>query len=395
VTGPLDGIRVLDLTWALAGPYATMILADLGAEVLKIEIPDRGDFARQNRPFIEDVSAYFLSVNRGKKSLALNLKDPDDRSTFLKLASLSDVVVENFRPGTMERLELGYDVLQTHNPAIIYAACSGFGKNSPIAARGAYDIIIQAMAGTISINGQPDGPPTRVGFSVGDIAGGLYSALAILAALIERTKSGLGQAIEVSLFDAQLAMLENAFARYFATGDVPQRLGSRHPSIATFGVYPTANGHIALAAATESQWQCLCKAIDRPDLIEENRFATNALRSDNHEALNEIIARVLENRTTEQWLERLDKADVPCGPVNDIGQVVVGPQFRSSGMGVTVKHSRLGELKVLGSPMRFSRTPIEISTAAPDLGQHTQEVLSQLIGSDPPQGDGVGPDHQG
>lgn len=382
MTGPLRGVRVLDLTWALAGPYATMILADLGAEILKIEIPGKGDFARENGPFIEDVSVYFLSLNRGKKSLVLDLKSPRGRSIFLDLVAKSDVVVENFRPGTMERLGLGYEVLCERNPAIIYASCSGFGKDGPAASRGAYDVIIQAMAGTMSITGHPDGPPTRAGFSAGDIGGALYSCVAILAALVERTQSGKGQAIDVSLFDAQAALLENAYTRYLATGEVAQRLGSRHPAIATFGVFSTADGYIALAAATERQWRALCRAIERPELIADERFATNELRSTNREELDRIILEAFSSQTAAEWIARLDQADVPCGPVNDIRQAVESPEFQASGMKQVVRHARLGDVPVLGSPMRFSRTPVTISCASPDLGEHTRAVLSQLLDLD-------------
>lgn len=385
MSGPLGGFRVLDLTWALAGPYATMILADLGAEVIKIEIPGQGDFARQNEPFIDDVSAYFLSLNRGKKGITLNLKSPEGRSIFLDLVAKSDVVVENFRPGTMERLGLGYEVLRECNPAVIYAACSGFGRAHPDAARGAYDIIIQAMAGTMSITGQPDGPPTRVGFSIGDMAGGMYCSLSILAALVERAKSGQGQAVEVSLYGAQLAMLENAFARFFATGIVPERLGTRHSAIATFGVFATADGYIAMAAATQAQWEVLCHAIGRPELLADERFATNIARNANREALDSLICESFRSIRTDEWFKRLDAAGVPCGPVNDIAQVVSSREFEHSEMLVEIEHPRLGKMKVLGSPMHFSRTPVEIVRASPDLGEHTHSILSQLADVDAAQ----------
>lgn len=378
MNGPLGGVRVLDLTWMLAGPYATMVLADMGAEVIKVEQPGKGDFARQNPPFIGDQSAYFLSINRGKKSIVLNLKDEEDRARFLALVEEADVVIENFRPGTMERLQLGYETLRARNPALIYASCSGFGSNSPYAAHGAYDIIIQAMAGTTSINGEPKGGPTRVGFSVGDIGGGLFTALAILAALLERERSGEGQAIEISLFDAQVALLENAFARYFATGEIARQLGSRHPAIATFGLFETADSYIAVAAATEAQWKAMCTCIGLFELTTDPRFASNAARSQNRGALDELILPALRQRTTAEWMKLFTGADVPAGPVLNVEEVVESDQFEASGMRVEVEHPRLGRLVVLGSPMRFSRTPVVIKTAAPELGADTDEVLARL-----------------
>jgi len=380
MAGPLKGVRVLDMTWALAGPYCTMVLCDLGAEVIKVESPDGGDPSRKSLPFIEGVSSYFLSVNRGKKSVAVNLRHPQGKEIVLALANQSDVVVENFRPGVMDRLGLGYGALRSTNPRIIYAACSGFGQKGPYAHRPAYDVVVQGMGGTLSITGEAGGPPVRVGFSIGDIGGGIFTALGVLAALHERESSGQGQMVDISMLDGQIALLENAFARFFATGEVPQRIGTRHPLRTPFQAFPTQDGHIVLAAGEERFWQRLCQVINRPDLLRDERFKDNPSRTRNHDQLEPILKEITQTKKTAEWVALMDKNDIPCGPVNSIDQVVNDPHTAAREMITEVEHSKAGRLKVVNSPLKLSRTPVKIERACPELGEHTEEVLQNLLG---------------
>jgi len=380
MAGPLKGVRVLDMTWALAGPYCTMVLCDLGAEVIKVESPDGGDPSRKSLPFIEGVSSYFLSVNRGKKSVAVNLRHPQGKEIVLALANQSDVLVENFRPGVMDRLGLGYGALRETNPRIIYAACSGFGQKGPYAHRPAYDVVVQGMGGALSITGEAGGPPVRVGFSIGDIGGGIFTALGVLAALHERESSGQGQMVDISMLDGQIALLENAFARFFATGEVPQRIGTRHPLRTPFQAFPTQDGHIVLAAGEERFWQRLCQVINRPDLLGDERFKDNPSRTRNHDQLEPILKEITQTKKTAEWVALMDKSDIPCGPVNSIDQVVDDPHTAAREMITEVEHSKAGRLKVVNSPLKLSRTPVKIERACPELGEHTEEVLQNLLG---------------
>ncbi len=378
--GPLEGIRVLDMTWALAGPFCTMLLSDLGAEVIKVENPEEGDSSRKNFPHIEGVSSYFLSVNRGKKSITVNLRHPEGKKIVLTLAKKSDVMVENFRPGVMDRLGLGYKEIRAVNPKIIYAACSGFGQVGPYAHRPAYDVIVQGMGGTLSITGEEGGPPVRVGFSIGDIGGGVFTALGILAALQERQKSGEGQMIDVAMLDCQMALLENAFSRFFATGEVAQRLGTRHPVLTPFQSLPTKDGYIALAAAREDWWQKFCGIIGRPDLPQDERFKNNVLRTKNHKELEKILSEATRQRLTSEWVALMDKNDIACGPVNTIDQIAADPHTAARNMIRQVKHTTAGMLRVVNSPIKLSRTPVNIEKASPELGEHTEEILKELLG---------------
>jgi len=380
MAGPLKGVRVLDMTWALAGPYCTMVLCDLGAEVIKVESPDGGDPSRKSLPFIEGVSSYFLSVNRGKKSVAVNLRHPQGKEIVLALANQSDVLVENFRPGVMDRLGLGYGALRETNPRIIYAACSGFGQKGPYAHRPAYDVVVQGMGGTLSITGEAGGPPVRVGFSIGDIGGGIFTALGVLAALHERESSGQGQMVDISMLDGQIALLENAFARFFATGEVPQRIGTRHPLRTPFQAFPTQDGYIVLAASEERFWQRLCQVINRLDLPRDERFKDNPSRTRNHDQLEPILKEITQTKKTAEWVALMDKNDIPCGPVNSIDQVVDDPHTAAREMITEVEHSKAGRLKVVNSPLKLSRTPVKIERACPELGEHTEEVLQKLLG---------------
>ncbi|MFN8534605.1 MAG: CoA transferase [Dehalococcoidia bacterium] len=382
MTGPLHGIRVLDLTWALAGPYATMLLADLGADVIKLERPPRGDIARENGPFVGDVSTYFFSVNRGKRSIAIDLKTEAGRNIFIALVRHVDVLAENFVPGTMDRLGLGYSVLKDVNPRLIYAATSGFGQTGPYRSRPALDIIVQALSGLMSITGPEGGPAVRVGTSIGDIVAGLFTANGILAALVERDRSGLGQLVDVAMLDGQVAILENALVRYFATGETPHPLGTRHPVTTPFQAFPTADGSIVLSliGGGENAWERFAALVGRVDLIDDPRFATNALRTAHHADLEPILVAAFSQRTTAEWLADLDAQGIPCAPVQGVDRAAHDPQIAARRMVVALDHPRAGRISVAGSPVKLSRTPSDVSRPAPDLGEHTAEVLAEILG---------------
>jgi len=369
--GPLQGVRVLDMTWALAGPFCTMLLSDLGAEVIKVENPDEGDPSRKNFPFVKGVSSYFLSVNRGKRSITVNLRHPKGKEIILGLARKSDVLVENFRPGVMDRLGLGYKALREVNPRIIYAACSGFGQTSPYANRPAYDVIVQGMGGTLSITGEAGGGPVRVGFSIGDIGGGVFTALGILSALHERERSGEGQMVDVSMLDCQIAFLENAFARHFATGEVPERIGTRHPVLTPFQAYPTRDGYLVVAAARDPFWQKFCKVIQREDLVTDPK---------NHKELEKEVTQALKSKSTAEWVELMIQEDIPCGPMNRVDELAHDPHTTTREMIAEVKHSKAGNFKVVNSPIKLSRTPVKLEKANPELGENTEEILTGLLG---------------
>ena len=380
MAGPLENVRVLDMTWALAGPFCAMLLADLGAEVIKVENPEGGDTSRKNFPFVKEVSSYFLSVNRGKKSVTVNLQHPRGKEIVLSLAKKSDVLVENFRPGVMDRLGLGYAAVREVNHRIIYASCSGFGRTSPYAHRPAYDVIVQGMGGTLSITGEEGGGPVRVGFSIGDIGGGIFTALGILSALHEREKSGLGQMVDVAMLDCQMALLENAFTRFFATGEVPERIGTRHPVLTPFQALPTRDGYIVVAVARQDWWEKFCNLINRSDLISDERFKTNPDRTKNHKDLEAILKGITRTRTTSEWVADMEKADIACGPVNTVPQVASDPHTLAREMIAQVKHTQAGMLRVVNSPIKLSRTPVNLERASPVLGEHTEEVFGNLLG---------------
>jgi CoA:oxalate CoA-transferase len=355
VSGPLAGVKVVDLTRVLAGPYCTMVLSDLGAEVIKVEHPRGGDDSRHIGPFINGISAYFASLNRGKESRALNLKDPADREQFETLLIDADVLVENFRPGTMEKLGYGWEDLHRRFPRLIYAAVSGFGHTGPLAKRPAYDMVVQAMGGVMSITGQPDGPPTRVGTSIGDVTAGLFTAIGICSALFDRANTGEATKIDVAMLDCQVAILENAIARYAATGDVPGPLGARHPSITPFAAFAAADGHFVIAAGNDLLFRRLCEVIGCRAVADDARFATNALRTEHHAELQAEIEDALQSETVATWLERLEAADLPCGPINDVAAVLAHPQVRARNMVVQVDDDRLPGLEMAGNPIKNSR----------------------------------------
>ncbi|TMF07672.1 MAG: CoA transferase [Chloroflexi bacterium] len=380
--GPLAGLTVLDLTWVLSGPFASMVLGDLGADVIKVERPPFGDVARTTGPYICDWSTYFFSINRGKKSICLDLKKPEGRDLFLRLVEKADVVMENYTPGTMEKLGVGYETLSARNPRIIHAATSGFGQTGPDRDRPALDIIVHGMGGIMSITGEPGGPPVRPGISQGDITAGLYTAIGILAALQERERSGRGQMIDISMLDCQIAILENAFARYFATGEVPKPLGTRHPLATPFQAFPTKDGWIvvALSWGVENQWELFCATIGRSELIDDPRFDTPGLRTKHHGELEPVLNDALRQKTTAEWLRELDGIGLPCGPLNDIPSAAEHPQVKARGMLVDVEHPDGFSLRIADTPVKLGRTPGGIKGPPPALGEHTDEVLSRLLG---------------
>lgn len=382
MAGPLTGIRVLDLSRVLAGPFCTMILCDLGAEVIKVERPEIGDIARGNGPFIDGISSYFFSINRGKKSLTLDLASPRGKSIFLQLVKHFDILVENFVPGTMEKLGLSYPKVADVNPRIIYASCSGYGQTGPYAHKPAFDVVVQGMGGIMSITGEPGGPPIRPGISIGDIAAGLFTAIGILAALHERSMSGKGQIIDVGMLDCQVAIQENAFARYFATGEVPGPLGTRHPVTTPFQAFETKDGYIvvALVGGERNQWALFCSALGCIDLIDDPRFQTSWDRTVHYDELIPILTRAFKGKTTEEWVGELEEVNVPCGPVNTIDKVAQDPQVLVRNMIVEIPYPQVGEVKVTNTPIKLSRSQCQVSKPAPELGEHAQEVLRNLLG---------------
>lgn len=376
--GPLWGITVIDLTRVLAGPYCTMVLADLGARVIKVETPDGGDDARHFGPFVgpedDQKSAYFMSLNRGKESIALNLKDAADKIVFEQLLAQADILVENYRPGTMEKLGFGWDTLHKKYPRLIYAAASGFGHSGPYSKLPAYDLVVQGMGGVMSLTGQPDGEPTRVGTSVGDITAGLFATIGINAALFHRQQSGQGQKIDVSMLDCQVAILENAIARYAATGQVPGPIGARHPSITPFDAFNAADGYLIIAAGNDTLFANLCDAIGRPGLAEDPLFITNAQRTDHHEPLKEQLENALRGKNVTWWLEILAQAGVPSGPINSVDQVLEDQQVLARNMVV-----KAGSLKMAGNPVKMSAfDDPPTRPPAPDLDANRQKIIAEL-----------------
>ena len=385
--GALTGIRVLDLTRVLAGPYATMVLGDLGAEVIKLEQPGTGDESRNFGPFKNGFSLYFMSVNRGKQSLTLDLKAPQGKEIFLELVRQSDILVENFRPGAMKKLGLGYETLRQSHPSLIYAACSGFGQTGPYAERGAYDMIIQGMGGIISITGEPKRPPVRVGTSISDITAALFTAIGILSALHHRNRTGEGQLVDVGMLDGMVAILENAIVRHFATGEIPQPLGSQHPAITPFEAFESADGYVIIAIGNDSLWRKFCEHVERLDLVSDERFATNASRTTNHDQLYPILTEIMNgNAPPISGLKGLDALGVPCGPINTIDKVVNHPQVLAREMISKVSHDITGSVEVPGVPIKLSETPGQITAPAPALGEHTSKVLTGLLRKIPRNG---------
>lgn len=385
MSGALEGIRVVDLSHVLAAPTATMFLADLGAEVIHVE-PPRGDDAREFGPFIKEPdknrSGYFISLNRNKKSMVLNLKHAKGKKILRELIENSDVLVENFRPTTMKKLGFGWEEVQKINPRMIYAAISGFGHDAPAeyATRPAYDMVVQAYSGMMSITGPPEGPPCRVGSSVGDIFAGHQAVIGILAALIHRGKTGRGQFYDGSMVDGLFSVLESAVARYTIDGVVPGPLGSSHPSITPFQAFQTKDSWIIVAIGNDILWSRFCKIIEREDLINDQRFKTNPDRTENIKPLAEIIQGKIAKKTTSEWIDIFNKADLPYSPINNMKQICEDPIIKHRNMLVELDQPIAGKVKVAGSPIRLSETPGRVYSHAPLLGEHTEDVLKEILG---------------
>ena len=378
----LEGIRVLDLSRVLAGPYCTMMLGDFGADIIKIEPPKVGDDSRAFGPFVGKESAYFMSLNRNKRSITLDFKREEECELFREMVKHADVVVENYRPGTMEKFGLGYEVLKEINPKLIYAACSGFGHTGPYKEKPAYDIIVQAMGGIMSITGQENGEPTRVGASIGDITAGMFTAYGIMLGLFHRQRTGEGQKIDVGMLDCQLAVLENAIARYLISGDVPKPLGNRHPSITPFASFTAKDGHVIVGAGNDRLWIRLCTLLGCPELITDERFNDNGKRTANVKELTVIFNGIFKEKNINEWLILLEDAGLPCAPINTVDRVVNDTQIKAREMIVEVEHPIAGKTKMPGVPIKMSITPGQVEHHAPLLGQHTAEILQEVLGWD-------------
>ena len=381
MTLPLEHIKVLDLSRVLAGPYCTMLLADLGAEVIKVERPGTGDDTRQwGPPFAGGESTYYLSCNRNKKSITLNLKSDRGRAIAAELAAQSDVVVENLLPGTLSEYGLGYETLRQANPRLVYCSITGFGQNGPYRDRPGYDLLVQAMGGVMSITGESDGEPMKVGVAISDVTSGLYAAVGILSALNARERTGVGDRIDISLLDSTVSWLANVASAFLVTGSVPKRYGNAHASIVPYQTFAAADGHIVVAVGNDGQWERLCGALERPDLAADERFRTNALRVKNRDALIADLERFFAARPAADWLARLERAEVPAAPVNALDAVFADPHVLARRMLVETPHPTIGTLRMVGSPLKLDSIGRRSMTAPPLLGQHTEEVLWQRLG---------------
>ena len=380
---PLEGIKVLDCSQILAGPYCSMLLADMGADVVKIEKPGGGDDTRRmGPPFMEGESAAFLAMNRNKRSVVLNFKNSDGVAAMSRMLADADVIIENYRAGVMGRLGLDYDAVQELNPGIIYCSISGFGRTGPYAERAGFDLIAQGMSGVMSFTGIPGSPPVKVGVPMADLNAGLYSAYGILSAYIHRLKTGLGQYLEVSIMEAALAYTVWESASYFATGQIPPPLGSSHRLSAPYQALRTSDGHITIGAPNQSNWQRMCQAIGRQDLLELEKYSDNAGRLINREALEKDLEETFGTRTTDEWCEILDNAGVPAGPIYDMAQVWKDEQVQARDMDVSLEHPTVGTTHNIGLAAKLYGSPGKIHSPAPLMGQHTREVLSEAGFSD-------------
>ena len=379
MNGPLKNLLVLDLTRVLVGPYCTMMLSDLGARVIKVEAPEVGDDSRKFGPFIKDYSAYFMSLNRGKESIALNLKNEDDKKVFDKILAKADILVENFKPGTLEKWGYGWNDVSKKYPKLIYASASGFGQTGPLKELPAYDMVVQGMGGLMSVTGQPNSEPTRVGTSIGDITAGLFTTIGINAALYDREKTGKGTFIDVSMLDCQIAILENAIARYLSKNEIPKPMGSRHPSIAPFEAFKTKDSHIIIAAGNDKLFEKLCNVLEMSELFNDEKFNTNSLRSKNMDELKLILEDKLSSKITTDWVRLMEEERIPCGPIYNIKEAVENPQVQSRNMIVKAYHKVIGDFKLAGNPIKMSSYKDETTRGdIPDLDEHREKILKEF-----------------
>lgn len=377
---PLSGIRILDFSRILSGPCASMVLADLGAEVIKIESMEHGDETRNFPPYKGDMSHYFIALNRNKKSMTLNLKSEKGLAIAKQLAEHSDVVIENFRPGVMDRLGLGYDILSALNPNLVYCSISGFGQDGPLRDKPAFDIVTQALSGIMSINGDPASGDSKLGIPLGDLAGSIFAVFGIQAALIERQKSGKGKYIDIAMLDGLIGMLGYLSQIFFVTGSSPKPMGSMHSSIVPYGTYPTKSGYIVIACLTQKFWENFANAIFRADLIEDERFKAHDTRLENRVALEQIITEQLSKHDADYWLDRLNEYDIPNAPILTVGEALEQPHSEARGLVSDIEHPELGTIKVVGNPIKFGDETPAIHTAPPQLGEHNFEILSSMLG---------------
>ena len=377
--GPLKNLIVVDLTRVLVGPYCTMILSDLGARVIKVEAPENGDDSRKFGPFVRDYSAYFMSLNRGKESIALNLKNEDDKKIFDKILSKADILVENFKPGTLKKWGYGWEEVNKKYPKLIYASASGFGQTGPLKELPAYDMVVQGMGGLMSVTGQPNSEPTRVGTSIGDITAGLFTAIGINAALYDRQKTGKGMFIDVSMLDCQIAILENAIARYLSKNEIPEPMGSRHPSIAPFEAFKTKDSYIIIAAGNDKLFEKLCNVLKFPEINQDEKFNSNSARAKNIDELKIILEKKLSTRSTTEWVNVMEKERIPCGPIYNIKEAVENPQVEARNMIVKAYHKVIGDFKLAGNPIKMSTYEDPNKRGdIPDLDEHREKILKEF-----------------
>jgi formyl-CoA transferase len=377
---PLHGVRVLDLSRVLAGPYCTMVLGDLGADVIKVESPDGDETRAWGPPFAAGESAYYLCVNRNKRGMVVDLKTADGQNILRELALKSDVLVENFRPGTLSRFGLDYESLRTHNSRLVYCSISGFGQTGPLRDRPGYDFMIQAMGGLMSITGDPEGEPMKVGVAAADLFAGQNAVIAVLAALGARERTREGQYIDIALFDSQLAWLANVASNYLISGDLPKRYGNAHPNIVPYQSFAAVDGWFALAVGNNRQFARLCELIGQPGWASDERFGTNAARVTHRDELISLLKPIFAMKSVAEWLSALETAGIPCGPINTFKEVFSEPQVAAREMLVKMEHPTIGELPLVGSPLIFSQTPVEYRRPPPQLGQHTEEILREVLG---------------
>jgi crotonobetainyl-CoA:carnitine CoA-transferase CaiB-like acyl-CoA transferase len=376
---PLAGVRIIDLTRVLAGPFCSMSLGDMGAEVIKVEEPGKGDDTRGWPPFANGESTYFMSVNRNKQSLTLNMKAPEGQAILRRLIAKADVVIENFRPGTMERLGFSYDVLRKLNPRLIYCSISGFGESGPESSRPGYDLIVQGESGIMDLTGFPDGPPVKVGNSIGDLVAGMAAAQGVTLALLARGKTGKGQKVEIGMLDVMASLLTYQAGLYWNAGGRPTRRGNQHPSIVPYEVFQAQDAYMTLGVANNSLWERMCRAIGREDLAKDARFDSEAKRVTNRDALGPLLNSTFSTRPAAEWLTRLDKAGVPAGRIKTVAEVCESEHLRARGMFVRLAHPKAGAVTAMGVPIRLWDTPGAAQAPAPLLGQHTDGILSGLL----------------